>query len=201
MSAVITADGRTRHGAGDGRRGAGPGFGRQHPSPPTVVSGWKPLPAVRLRAPLLPLRPGAVAPSAPACRALELADGVGDGEGGFAGIVFTRWRPPGDGVNALAWAAAAGTSNPPSPRRGELRRRRPPAGVRGLLGVGGGRAAGVAHPPLACVGSRLSVDGRSEARSRDQSSVNFRLATLRYAPTPSSNASNPAAASGNAGTG
>ena len=33
------------------------------------------------------------APSAPACRALELADGVGDGEGGFAGIVFTRWRP------------------------------------------------------------------------------------------------------------
>ena len=78
---------------------------------------------------------------------------------------------------------------------------RPPAGVRGLLGVGGGRAAGVAHPPLACVGSRLSVDGRSEARSRDQSSVNFRLATLRYAPTPSSNASNPAAASGNAGTG
>ena len=36
---------------------------------------------------------GADAPSAPACRALELADGVGDGEGGFAGIVFTRWRP------------------------------------------------------------------------------------------------------------
>ena len=34
-------------------------------------------------------RPGEQGP----VECLELADGVGDGEGGFAGIVFTRWRP------------------------------------------------------------------------------------------------------------
>ena len=41
MPAVtIRLTGELRPGPGDGRRGAGSGFGRQRPSTPTVVSGW-----------------------------------------------------------------------------------------------------------------------------------------------------------------
>ena len=50
MPAVtIRLTGELRPGRGDGRRGAGSGFGRQRPSTPTVVSGWERLAAVRLR--------------------------------------------------------------------------------------------------------------------------------------------------------
>ena len=67
--------GELRPRRGDGRRGAGPGFGRQ-PLDPDRRQRLEPLPAVRLRAPRLPLRPGAVAPSAPASSASPAPDGL-----------------------------------------------------------------------------------------------------------------------------
>ena len=67
MPAVtIRLTGELRPGRGDGRRGAGSGFGRQRPSTPTVVSGWERLAAVRLRSAATAAPAVADAPSAPA---------------------------------------------------------------------------------------------------------------------------------------
>ena len=66
MPAVaIRLTGELRPGRGDGRRGAGSGFGRQRPSTPTVVSGWERLAAVRLRSAATAAPAVADAPSAP----------------------------------------------------------------------------------------------------------------------------------------
>ena len=66
MPAVtIRLTGELRPGRGDGRRGAGSGFGRQRPSTPTVVSGWERLAAVRLRSAATAAPTVADAPSAP----------------------------------------------------------------------------------------------------------------------------------------
>ena len=69
MPAVtIRLTGELRPGRGDGRRGAGSGFGRQRPSTPTVVSGWERLAAVRLRSAATAAPAVADAPSAPTAR-------------------------------------------------------------------------------------------------------------------------------------
>ena len=69
MPAVtISLTGELRPGRGDGRRGAGSGFGRQRPSTPTVVSGWERLAAVRLRSAATAAPAVADAPSAPGRR-------------------------------------------------------------------------------------------------------------------------------------
>ena len=66
MPAVtIRLTGELRPGGGDGRRGAGSGFGRQRPSTPTVVSGWERLAAVRLRSAATAAPAVTDAPSAP----------------------------------------------------------------------------------------------------------------------------------------
>ena len=66
MPAVtIRLTGELRPGRGDGRRGAGLGFGRQRPSTPTVVSGWERLAAVRLPSAATAAPAVADAPSAP----------------------------------------------------------------------------------------------------------------------------------------
>ena len=62
---TIRLTGELRPGRGDGRRGAGSGFGRQRPSTPTVVSGWERLAAVRLRSAATAAPAVADAPSAP----------------------------------------------------------------------------------------------------------------------------------------
>ena len=70
MPAVtIRLTGELRPGRGDGRRGAGSGFGRQRPSTPTVVSGWERLAAVRLRS-------AATAGPAGGCRAVRPRPGA-----------------------------------------------------------------------------------------------------------------------------
>ena len=77
MPAVtIRLTGELRPGRGDGRRGAGSGFGRQRPSTPTVVSGWERLAAVRLRSAATAAPAVADAPSAPASSASPAPDGL-----------------------------------------------------------------------------------------------------------------------------
>ena len=84
------ADGRAPARRGDGRRGAGSGFGRQRPSTPTVVSGCERLAAVRLRSAATAAPAVADAPSAPG---LTQRPGRGPGWGRLSFPQHGLWDP------------------------------------------------------------------------------------------------------------
>ena len=117
MPAVtIRLTGELRPGRGNGRRGAGSGFGRQRPSTPTVVSGWERLAAVRLRSAATAAPAVADAPSAPG-----LADDLGRSPRSWPerhGSRAVRPRPaeqvPDPATPALARASCAARA--PAPR-------------------------------------------------------------------------------------
>ena len=146
MPAVtIRLTGELRPGRGDGRRGAGSGFGRQRPSTPTVVSGWERLAAVRLRSAATAAPAVADAPSAPgravaATRSSGVALGRNRLDAVTAGLLLHGLDVPGvaaatagDGIaapppartrRASSRSRSASRRTPETARRHPVRRRR-----------------------------------------------------------------------------